>query len=33
MPLLNVMAETDHLVPNDASKPLNDAVSSEDQET
>jgi polyhydroxyalkanoate synthase len=33
MPLLNVMAETDHLVPNDASKPLNDAVSSEDKET
>jgi polyhydroxyalkanoate synthase len=33
IPLLNVMAETDHLVPNDASKPLNDAVSSEDKET
>ncbi len=33
MPLLNVMAETDHLVPNDASIPLNDAVSSEDKET
>ncbi len=33
MPLLNVMAEFDHLVPNDASKPLNDAVSSEDKET
>lgn len=33
MPLLNVMAETDHLVPNDASLPLNDAVSSEDKET
>jgi polyhydroxyalkanoate synthase len=33
MPLLNVMAETDHLVPNDASKPLNDAVASEDKET
>ena len=33
MPLLNVMAEFDHLVPNDASKPLNDAVSSSDEET
>jgi len=33
MPLLNVMAEFDHLVPNDASKPLNDAVSSRDKET
>jgi polyhydroxyalkanoate synthase len=33
MPLLNVMAETDHLVPNDASMPLNDAVSSSDKET
>lgn len=33
MPLLNVMAELDHLVPNDASKPLNDAVSSTDKET
>ena len=33
MPLLNVMAEFDHLVPNDASKPLNDAVSSKDKET
>ena len=32
MPLLNVMAETDHLVPNAASIPLNDAVSSEDKE-
>jgi polyhydroxyalkanoate synthase len=32
MPLLNVMAETDHLVPNDASKPLNNAVSSSDKE-
>jgi polyhydroxyalkanoate synthase len=32
MPLLNVMAETDHLVPNDASIPLNDAVSSSDKE-
>ncbi|MEK7279416.1 MAG: class III poly(R)-hydroxyalkanoic acid synthase subunit PhaC [Nitrospirota bacterium] len=33
MPLLNVMAEFDHLVPTEASKPLNDAVSSKDQET
>ena len=33
MPLLNVMAEFDHLVPNDASKPLTDAVSSSDKET
>jgi polyhydroxyalkanoate synthase len=33
MPLLNVMAETDHLVPNAASLPLNDAVSSKDKET
>jgi polyhydroxyalkanoate synthase len=33
MPLLNVMAEFDHLVPNDASKPLSDAVSSTDKET
>ncbi|NJD78676.1 MAG: class III poly(R)-hydroxyalkanoic acid synthase subunit PhaC [Candidatus Methanoperedens sp.] len=32
MPLLNVMAEFDHLVPNDASKPLTDAVSSSDKE-
>ncbi len=32
MPLLNVMAETDHLVPNDASKPLNEVVPSEDKE-
>ncbi|KCZ71841.1 poly(R)-hydroxyalkanoic acid synthase, class III, PhaC subunit [Candidatus Methanoperedens nitroreducens] len=32
MPLLNVMAEFDHLVPNDASIPLNDAVSSSDKE-
>ncbi len=32
MPLLNVMAETDHLVPNAASIPLNDAVSSTDKE-
>jgi polyhydroxyalkanoate synthase len=33
MPLLNVMAEFDHLVPNDASIPLSDAVSSTDKET
>lgn len=33
MPLLNVMAEFDHLVPTDASKPLTDAVSSSDKET
>ncbi len=33
MPLLNVMAEYDHLVHNDASKPLIDAVSSTDKET
>jgi len=32
MPLLNVMAQTDHLVPNAASIPLNDAVSSDDKE-
>jgi len=32
MPLLNVMAEFDHLVPTDASKPLNGAVSSTDKE-
>lgn len=32
MPLLNIMAKFDHLVPNDASKPLNDAVSSQDKE-
>jgi len=32
MPLLNVMAETDHLVPNAASIPLNDAVSSADKQ-
>ncbi|HLF85831.1 MAG TPA: class III poly(R)-hydroxyalkanoic acid synthase subunit PhaC, partial [Nitrospiria bacterium] len=32
MPLLNVMAEFDHLVPTEASKPLNSAVSSKDQE-
>ena len=33
MPLLNVMAEFDHLVPNDSSKPLSNAVSSTDKET
>ena len=33
MPLLNVMAEFDHLVPNDTSKPLSDAVSSKDKTT
>lgn len=33
MPLLNVMAKFDHLVPNDASEPLNNAVSSTDKET
>jgi len=33
MPLLNVMAEFDHLVPTDAIKPLSDAVSSSDKET
>jgi polyhydroxyalkanoate synthase len=33
MPLLNVMAEFDHLVPNEASIPLNDAVSSTEKET
>jgi polyhydroxyalkanoate synthase len=32
MPLLNVMGEFDHLVPNDASKPLMKAVSSKDKE-
>jgi polyhydroxyalkanoate synthase len=32
VPLLNVMGEFDHLVPNAASKPLNDAVSSKDKE-
>jgi len=31
MPLLNVFAEQDHLVPPSASKPLNDAVSSTDK--
>jgi len=33
MPLLNVMAEFDHLVPTEASKPLTEAVSSLDKET
>jgi polyhydroxyalkanoate synthase len=33
MPVLNVMAETDHLVPNEASLPLTDVVGSEDTET
>jgi len=33
MPLLNVMAEFDHLVPIDSSKPLSNAVSSSDKET
>jgi len=33
MPLLNVMAEFDHLVPNEASKPLNIAVASLDKQT
>src|SRR3990170_528959 len=33
MPLLNVMAEFDHLVPTDASKPLTEVVSSSDKET
>ncbi len=33
MPLLNVMAEFDHLVPNDASHPITDAVSSTDKKT
>jgi len=32
MPLLNIMAEFDHLVPNEASTPLNDAVSSKEKE-
>ncbi len=32
MPLLNIMAEYDHLVSNDQSIPLNDAVSSTDKE-
>jgi polyhydroxyalkanoate synthase len=33
MPVLNVMAEFDHLVPTDASIPLSDAISSIDKET
>ncbi|HEY9245965.1 MAG TPA: class III poly(R)-hydroxyalkanoic acid synthase subunit PhaC [Candidatus Methanoperedens sp.] len=33
VPLLNVMGQFDHLVPNDASLPLGDAVSSTDKET
>ena len=33
MPVLNVMAEFDHLVPNDASIPLADAISSSDKDT
>lgn len=33
MPVLNVMAETDHLVPNEASLPLTDIVGSKDTET
>jgi polyhydroxyalkanoate synthase len=33
MPVLNVMAEFDHLVPTDASIPLSDAVSSIDKHT
>lgn len=32
VPLLNIMAQYDHLVPNEATKPLNDAVSSTDKE-
>jgi polyhydroxyalkanoate synthase len=32
MPLLNVMAQYDHLVSNDQSIPLNDAVSSTDKD-
>ena len=32
MPLLNIMAEFDHLVPNEESKPLLDVVSSTDKE-
>lgn len=32
MPLLNIMAEFDHLVPNEATIPLNDAVSSKEKE-
>ncbi|GFO97120.1 poly (R)-hydroxyalkanoic acid synthase, class III, phaC subunit [groundwater metagenome] len=33
MPLLNVMAQFDHLVPNDASRPITDAVASTEKET
>jgi polyhydroxyalkanoate synthase len=33
MPVLNVMAEFDHLVPNDTSIPLSDAISSTDKDT
>jgi polyhydroxyalkanoate synthase len=33
MPLLNVMAQFDHLVPNDASRPITEAVASNDKET
>ena len=33
MPLLNVMAQFDHLVPNESSHPLTDAVSSMDKDT
>ncbi len=33
MPVLNVMAQTDHLVPNEASLPLTDVVASTDTET
>lgn len=33
MPLLNVFAEKDHLVPPSSSKPLNEAVGSKDKET
>ena len=33
MPLLNIMAQFDHLVPNDSSLPLTGAVSSTDKET
>jgi len=33
MPLLNVMAQFDHLVPNEASRPIADAVASTEKET
>ncbi|MDI9395621.1 MAG: class III poly(R)-hydroxyalkanoic acid synthase subunit PhaC [Euryarchaeota archaeon] len=33
MPLLNMMGKFDHLVPNEASKPLSDVVSSDDKTT